>query len=129
MILEGYGLPSMEHLMQELPSKLQWKRQVKAAIADYWTRTLGNEGHTRSTLQHCCLEKLKIGKVHRVWNSVRPSLQDVRWAHIKARILTRTYNLQSTKAKLNNQQVDPKCPLCRLESEDLHSFPAEMSST
>ena len=67
VILDKYGLPPMEHLMQELPSKLQWKRQVKAALADYWTRTLVNEGRTRSTLQQCCLEKLEIGKVHRVW--------------------------------------------------------------
>ena len=122
VILGKYGLPPMEHLMQELPSKLQWKRQVKAALADYWTRTLVNEGRTRSTLQQCCLEKLEIGKIHRVWNSVRPNLQDVRRAHIKARVLTGTYILQSTKAKFNNQQVDPKCPLCRLESEDLSHF-------
>ena len=108
--------------MQELPSKLQWKRKVKAALADNWTRTLVNEGRTRSTLQQCCLERLEIGKVHRVWNSVRPNLQDVRRAHIKARTLTGTYILQSTKAKLNNQQVDPKCPLCRQEGEDLSHF-------
>ena len=80
--------------MQELPSKLQWKRQVKSALADYWTKTLVNEGRTRSTLQQCCLEKLEIGKVHIVWNSVRPNFQDVRRAHIKARILTGTYTAQ-----------------------------------
>ena len=68
------------------------------------------------------VEKLEIGKVHRVWNSVRPNLQDIRRAHIKVRILTGTYILQSTKAKFNNQQVDPKCPLCRLESKDLTHF-------
>ena len=66
--------------------------------------------------------KLEIGKVHRVWNSVRPNLQDVRRAHIKAEILTSTYILQFTKAKFKNQQVDPKCPLCRLEREDLTNF-------
>ena len=122
VILEKYGLPPMEHLMQELPSKLQWKRQVKAALADYWTWPLVNEGRIRSTLQQSCLQKLEIGKVHRVWNSIRPNLQDVRRARIKARILTRTYILQSTKAKFNNQQVDPKCSLCHLESEDLSHF-------
>ena len=122
MILEKYGLPSIEQLIQEHPTKLQWKRQTKSALADYWTRTLINEGTTRSTLQHCCLDRLEIGKVHRVWNSVMPNLQDVRRAHIKARILTGTYILQSTKAKFNNQQVDPKCPLCRIESEDLTHF-------
>ena len=51
-----------------------------------------------------------------------PNLQDVRRAHIKARILTGTYLLQSTKSKFNNQQEDPKCPLCRLENEDLPHF-------
>ena len=122
MILEKYGLPSIEQLIQEHRSKLQWKRQTRSALADYWTRTLINEGTTRSTLQHCCLDRLEIGKVHRVWNSVMPNLQDVRRAHIKARILTGTYILQSTKAKFNNQQVDPKCPLCRIESEDLTHF-------
>ena len=67
MVLEKYGLPSVEHLIQEHSSKLQWKRQMKYALADYRTRTLMNEGSTRSTPQHCCLKRLKTGKVHRVW--------------------------------------------------------------
>ena len=112
----------LEHLIQELLLTIKWKRQVKTALTDYWTRSLVNKGRTRSTLHQCCLEKLEIGKVHRVWNSVRPNLKDVRRAHTKARILTGTYSLQSTKAKFNNQQVDPKCPLCRLESEYLTHF-------
>ena len=29
---------------------------------------------------------------------------------------------QSTKYKFNSSEVDPKCPLCRLESEDLQHF-------
>ena len=77
MILEKYGRPSIEQLIHEHPTKLQWKRQTKSALADYWTRTLINEGTTRSTLQHFCLDRLEIGKVHRVWNSVMPNLQDV----------------------------------------------------
>ena len=108
--------------MQDFPTKLQWKRQTKTAISGYWTRTLVEEGTTKSTLQHCCLKNMQIGKVHRVWDSVMPNLQDVRRAHIKARILTGTYMLQSTKVKFNNQEVDPKCPLCRLDDEDLVHF-------
>ena len=108
--------------MQDFPTKLQWKRQTKTAISGYWTRTLVKEGTTKSTLQHCCLKNMQIGKVHRVWDSVMPNLQDVRRAHIKARILTGTYMLQSTKVKFNNQEVDPKCPLCRLDDEDLVHF-------
>ena len=33
-----------------------------------------------------------------------------------------SYILQSTKEKLNNQLVDPKCQMCRLESEDHTHF-------
>ena len=122
VILAQYSLPSIEQLMQDSPTKLQWKRQTKTAISGYWTRTLVEEGTTKSTLQHCCLKNMQIGKVHRVWDSVMPTLQDVRRAHIKARILTGTYILQSTKVKFNNQEVDPKCPLCRLDDEDLVHF-------
>ena len=57
-----------------------------------------------------------------VWDSIQPNLQDVKRGHVKARLLTGTYMFQSTKFKFNSLEVDPKCPLCRLESEDLHHF-------
>ena len=57
-----------------------------------------------------------------VWDSIQPNLQDVKRGHVKARLLTGTYMFQSTKSKFNSSEVDPKCPLCRLESEDLHHF-------
>ena len=57
-----------------------------------------------------------------VWDSIQPNLQDVKRGHTKARLLTGTYMLQSTKYKFNSSEVDPKCPLCRLESEDLQHF-------
>ena len=62
VILAQYSLPSIEQLMQDLPTKLQWKRQTKTAISGYWTRTLVEEGTTKSTLQHCCLKNMQIGK-------------------------------------------------------------------
>ena len=57
-----------------------------------------------------------------VWDSIQPNLQDVKRGHVKARLLTGTYMLQSTKFKFNSSEIDPKCPLCRLESEGLQHF-------
>ena len=57
-----------------------------------------------------------------VWDSIQPNLQDVKRSHIKARLLTGIYMFKSTKCKFDSSEVDPKCPLCRLESEDLQHF-------
>ena len=63
-----------------------------------------------------------VVNAHMLWDSIQPNLQDVKRGHVKARFLTGTYityMLQSTKFKSNSADVDPKCLLCRLESEDL----------
>ena len=77
---------------------------------------------TKSTLTHCFTGNLMVGQVHMVWDSIQPNLQDVKRGHVKARLLTGTYMFQSTKFRFNSSDVDPKCPLCRLESEDLRHF-------
>ena len=76
----------------------------------------------KTTLSHCSIGNLKIGDTHMVWDSIQPNLQDVKRGHIKARLLTGTYMFQSTKYKFNSSEVDLKCPLCRLKSEDLQHF-------
>ena len=37
----------------------------------------------------------------------------------KARMLTGTYMLQTLKSKFNQAEVDPTCPICRLETETM----------
>lgn len=120
--LELYELPAIQDLLARVPTKLQWKKLTRQALSDYWTRNLFEEANNKSTLQNCHLVSLRIGSVHPVWSSVRPSLQDVKRSFTKARLLTGTYLFQSIKSKFNNHEVDPKCPLCRLESEDLRHF-------
>ena len=39
-ILEKHVLPTIKQLMQKRPTTLQWKRQMKSALADFWTRKL-----------------------------------------------------------------------------------------
>ena len=77
---------------------------------------------TKSTLTHCFTGNLRIGQVHKVWESIQPNMQDVKRGHVKARQLTGTYMFQSTKSRFNSWDVDPQCPLCRLESVDLQHF-------
>jgi hypothetical protein len=43
----------------------------------------------------------------------------VRKAITKARMLTGTYMLQTLKRKFNQAEVDPTCPICRLETETM----------
>jgi hypothetical protein len=47
------------------------------------------------------------------------SVRDVRKAITKARMLTGTYMLQTLKSKFYQAEVDPTCPICRLETETM----------
>ena len=120
--LNLYQLPTIRQLLECTPSKLEWKRQTRQALHNYWTTSLVADAMVKTTLSHCSIGNLKIGHTHMVWDSIQPNLQDVKRGHTKARLLTGTYMLQSTKYKFNSAEVDPKCPLCRLESEDLQHF-------
>ena len=62
---------------------------------------------------------LEMGKTHIVWDSINNSVWDVRQAITKARMLTGTYMLQTLKSKFNQSEVDPTCPICRLETETI----------
>ena len=120
--LNLYQLPTIRQLLECTPSKLEWKRQTRQALHNYWTTSLVADAMVKTTLSHCSIGNLKIGHTHMVWDSIQPNLQDVKRGHTKARLLTGTYMPQSTKYKFNSAEVDPKCPLCRLESEDLQHF-------
>ena len=120
--LDMYNLPNIRQLIDGTPSKLDWKRQTKQALSTYWTTRLVEDAMTKSTLTHCFTGNLRVDQVHMVWDSIQPNMQDVKRGHVKARLLTGTYMFLSTKFKFNSLDVDPKCPLCRLESEGLQHF-------
>jgi hypothetical protein len=60
-----------------------------------------------------------MGKTHIVWDSINNSVRDVRKAITNTRMLTGTYMLQTLKSKFNQAEVDPTCPICRLEPETM----------
>ena len=118
--LNLYHLPTIRQLLECTHSKLEWKRQTRQSMLNYWTTSLVADAMVKTTHSHCSIGNLKIGHTHMVWDSIQPNLQDVKRGHTKARLLTGTYMFQSTKYTFNSSEVDPKCPICRLESEDLN---------
>ena len=60
--------------------------------------------------------------VDQIYTYVRNSTFDVRRAEITARLLTGTYTLQSNRARFNQFNVDPICPLCKREPETREHF-------
>ena len=103
--LDLYDLPTIRQLLESTPTKLEWKRQTRQALPSYWTTSLLEEAQTKSTLSNCFLGNLGIGNTHMVWDSIQPNLQDVKRGHVKARLLTGTYMLQSTR------YIDVKDPI------------------
>ena len=118
-ILEMYQLPPFDEVMSCRYKKLEWKKMVKKSLYLFGTNKLKEESSEKQTLHMLAVDSLEVGKVHNVWNSVSNTVKDVRKAITKARILTGTYMLQTQKAKFNKSEVDPRCPICRLEDETL----------
>lgn len=118
-ILTLYNLPSFEMTMSTNISKLEWKMLTKEALNEYWTLNLREDCRNRSTLNMLSIENMSIGKTHLVWDSSANSVKEVRQSITKARMLTGRYMLQTNKVKFNQAEIDPTCPVCRTEDEDL----------
>lgn len=121
-ILEKYDLPNIQMLLQLEMSKQKWKTLVKQKVDTFWTNTLLEECTSKTSLKNCYYEVLKIGKPHPVWENVKFNVKDVRRASVKCRMMTGTYTLQSTLAKYNKAEVNPLCPMCCMEDEDMSHF-------
>jgi hypothetical protein len=118
-ILDLYELPSFIEVMSGHFKKLDWKGIVKKSINTYWTTKLQQDCQSKSTLSLLSITSLEMRKTHIVWDSINNSVRDVRKAITKARMLTGTYMLQTLKSKFNQAEVDPTCPICRLETETM----------
>ena len=56
---------------------------------------------------------------HLIWRDIESGVQ-VRRSFVRARILTATYTLQSNQSTFSHKTVDPSCPHCQLEDDDIH---------
>ena len=118
-ILDLYELPPFTEVMNGHFNKIEWKCIVKRSINTYWNTKLQLDCQSKSSLSLLSTTSLEMGKTHIVWDSINNSVRDVRQAITKARMLTGTYMLQTLKSKFNQSEVDPTCPICRLETETI----------
>ena len=118
-ILDLYELPPFTEVMNGHFKKIEWKGIVKKSINTYWNTKLQLDCQSKSSLSLLSTTSLEMGKTHIVWDSINNSVRDVRNAITKARMLAGTYMLQTLKSKFNQAEVDPTCPICRLETETI----------
>ena len=114
-----YQLPSFIEIMKCHYNKIEWKNKVRTAISSSWSNKLRSDCEGNLTLNLPSTENLNIGKTHNVWDTISNSVKDVMKAATKVRMLTGTCMLQTLKVKFNQAEVDPTCPICKLETEDL----------
>ena len=94
-------------ILQNPEPKDQWKKKVKSNVQYFWKNKLQIDALNKNSLRFLNPE-INIGKNHPVWNSEHP--REVRRAQIKAKFLTGTYMLQTTKYIFGEQEMT--CPLC-----------------
>ena len=116
-ILSKYDLPSIFDLLNNPPTKLEWKASVNDAIRAYWNEEIIADAKARSSLKHLNVSKIQIGKSHQVWSSLPTNPREVEKASIKTRLLTNTYVLQSNRSKFNQYSINDTCLLCKSSPE------------
>ena len=88
------------------------------AINLFWTKTLVTDIKSKKTLPYLEVHSLRVGRTHLTWREIETASQ-VKRSIVRTRIITGTYTLQSNRHTFNKNTVDPTCPLCQLEEEDL----------
>ena len=121
-LLHKYGLPNPHDLLESPPGKHAWKNTVYRAIDSHWEKHLKTNAKTKPTLKYVNIDQLKVGKIHRNWESAGCEKMTVTKAAIKCRLLTGSLILQSTKHRFNQHEVDPTCILCHNGPETRRHF-------
>ena len=92
---------------------------MKRAVNDFWTVFLQSEAKQKSTLINLNIESLKIGRVYKIWDSLKLTVLKVRKEMIKCRLLTGTYLLPKNKFSQTVVSSRGKCICCGMGYEDL----------
>ena len=118
-LLWKYQLPSAYHIVDSLPTKESWKKQVLSAVHIHWLSKLRQEAGDFTTLKYINVNACTIGKVHPVW-AIKTDPQQVELATVKAKLLVQRYPLYGLSCAGKNKSN--KCPLCNGDAETLPHF-------
>ena len=119
-LLVKYGLPDPLELLNSLPTKYAWKRRVNKQINNYWTSLVKSRASLYSSLKYL-VDNYACGRVHPLLKSTG-SAREIDRIHIKLKLATGTYILQTNRASFNQNKVDPTCMLCKNGKESLQHF-------
>ena len=101
-ILKLYSLPSIFQLLDNPPSKNEWKRLLNSAVNTAIEESWKQDIKSKSSLKYVNPDSLKVRKSHHVWSTVRNSIHDSRRAQLKSKLLTGTYILQGNRTAFIN---------------------------
>ena len=92
------------------------------SVEKFWTDRILAEAAEKTSLKCMNTQKYSIGQVKLVWCDLGFDIMSVQKAGWKARLMSGTYMLQATRARLNQHQVDPTYLLCCKEPENVEHF-------
>ena len=86
-----YGLPHPLDLLQNPPTKLSFKKKVKAHVIDYWEQILRAEVDALDSLLYFKSRYMSLTKPHPIWTACGPNPYEVHKACCVAKMLSGRY--------------------------------------
>ena len=114
-ILQKYNLPTIPHLLDNTPSKLAWKQQVKSALHNKISCDIEEEAQEKSTLRYLApyhTPRATHDSVAHINNS-----RQVTRANVKTRVLLGVYPLANAKRR-TKQSTTATCRLCHTDQDE-----------
>ena len=109
--------------------KSTWNSYIENAVRSHWKQLLFEKTMTKSSLKMINSHNLMALKPHNLWYSCAKDPRMVPAAVIRAKLISNTYWVQQRRAKVNKNNPDPTCMLCKEESEDVTHMLLKCKST
>ena len=119
LLTEKYGLPSVGTLLEETPSKEEWKKLIQDVVMQSWTTKLQEDTKSKTSLSLLDTEGCCADQMHPVWADIENPLT-VRKAVVKAMLLVQRYPV--TTCKTAGSRMCELCPMCQCEPESMMHF-------
>lgn len=120
-LLWKYDLQDIQYYLTSHLTKQEWKNLVESKVVTYWKHRIELASQSYSSLKYLN-KQYTYGEYHPLLQVPCRSSFEVSRMPARMRILTGTITLQSTRAKFNQNDVDPRCVLCHEEPETVEHF-------
>ncbi len=118
-VADTYQIDLHQVIMAPWP-KQTWKQHVKTVVVTHWQDRLREEALTKSSLK-MWVTRDENGNLD-MWKACQGKTFLVEATVTRLRMLTGRYQLQTTRAKYNQYEIDTTCPLCKEAPETITHF-------